>query len=83
MPELLLALLALLGNCGWFVSGRKYRAEAEREKFDLSKLYIDEFKSHIYDPLQEELQKLRTAIEAVGTCEHRDACPVVDKLRDT
>ena len=90
MTKIILAIITLLSSCGWFVSGRKYRqevrksrAEAEREELDLSVQYVKEFKENIYDPLQEEVRKLRTAIEAVGTCEHRDDCPVIDKLRDT
>lgn len=90
MAEIILAFVSLLSSCGWLVSGRKYRqevrksrAEAEREELDLSVQYIKEFKDNIYEPLQEEVRKLRTAIEAVGTCQHRDGCPVMDKLRDS
>lgn len=88
MTEIILALIALLGNCGWFISGRKHRqevrkakAEAEKAELDLSVQYIKEFKTNIYDPLHQEVQKLRQAIEAVGTCDHRDDCPVVDQLQ--
>lgn len=89
MTEIILSLISLLAGCGWLVSGRKYRAEvrkakaeAEREELDVSVQYIKEFKQNIYEPLQEEVRKLRTAIEAVGTCKHRSDCPVTDKLRD-
>lgn len=75
MTEIILALLALLGNCGWFVSGRKHRAEANRENFDLSVEYINEFKTNIYEPLCQEVQKLRKAIEAISTCPHLSDCP--------
>lgn len=85
--EIILALIALLGNCGWFISGRKHRqevrkakAEAEREEFDVSVQYIKEFKDNIYVPLQKEVEKLRLAIDSVGRCEHRNECPVVDQL---
>lgn len=82
MIEIILALLALLGNCGWFVSGRKHRAEANRENFDLSVQYVNEFKTNVYEPLCQEVKKLRQAIESINTCEHRSNCPVADRLRN-
>lgn len=89
MTKIILSLISLLSRCGWVVSGRKYRqevrkakAEAEREELDLSVQYINEFKENIYEPLQEEVKKLRTAIEAIGSCEHRDECPVMDRMHD-
>lgn len=82
MTEIILALLALLGNCGWFVSGRKQRIEAKRASFDLSVEYINEFKNNVYNPILQEVQKLRMAIEAINDCQHQTDCPVIDKLRD-
>ncbi|MCQ2295529.1 MAG: hypothetical protein MJZ67_07730 [Bacteroidales bacterium] len=89
MLQIILAALALIGNCGWLVSGKKYRqevraaqAEAEQKEFDVSKEYVKEFRENIAKPLQEEVQKLRAAIEAVNTCSHRDECPVVDRLHE-
>lgn len=87
MVEIILGIAAILGNCGWFVSGRKYRqevrtarAEAEQKEFDLSAQYVKEFKENIARPLQDEVAKLRAAIEEVNACAHRDECPVIDKL---
>lgn len=88
--ELLLAIVALLGNCGWFVSGRKYsqevrriRTETQQREFDLGKQYVVEFKQNIYEPLHQELQLLRKAIEAVNSCDYRDNCPVTDRMHDS
>lgn len=88
MIQIILALIALLGNCGWFISGRKYRqevrksqAEAEHEELNLSVQYVQQFKQNIYEPLQQEVRKLRAAIEAVGACEHRSQCPVLHSLQ--
>lgn len=88
MIEIILALLALLGNCGWFISGRLHRqqvrqasAQAQREELDVSVQYVKQFKENIYDPLQKEVRKLRATIEAVGTCEHRSQCPALDRLQ--
>lgn len=87
MIEIILALISLLASCGWLMSGRKYRqevraakAEAEQKEFDISKEYVKEFRENIAQPLQEEVQKLRAAIEAVNSCEHRNECPVVEKI---
>ncbi|MCQ2295132.1 MAG: hypothetical protein MJZ67_05715 [Bacteroidales bacterium] len=89
MIEIILAIISLLTSCGWLVSGKKYRqevraaqAEAEQKEFDVSKEYVKEFRENIAKPLQEEVQKLRSAIEAVNTCSHRAECPVVDKLHE-
>lgn len=90
MTKIILALITLLSSCGWIVSGRKYRqevrkssAEAEQEELNLSVNYVKEFQENIYEPLREEVHKLRTAIEAVGTCPRRDSCPVLDRLCDS
>ena len=87
MIKIIQTLVSLLSSCGWIVGGKKYkhevrksRAQAEKEELDLSVQYVKEFKENIYAPLQEEVRKLRTAIEAVGTCAHRDTCPIVNKL---
>lgn len=89
MIEIILAFISLLSGCGWLVSGRKYRqevraakAEAEQKEFDVSKEYVKEFRENIAQPLQEEVQKLRAAIEAVNGCDHRHECPVVDRLHE-
>lgn len=88
MIEIILAIITLLSSCGWFVSGRKHRhevrkakAEAEQVEFNLSVQYVQEFKKNISEPLEEEIRQLRNAIKAVGTCEHRADCPVMDELQ--
>ena len=61
--EIILGLFTLLSTCGWFVAGRKYRQEVESLKADnrmkdmeLGKAYVDEFRSNIARPLQEEVK---------------------------
>ena len=88
LVSIILALLALIGNCGWIVSGRKYKhevrkaqIEANQEDFQLSKQYIDEFKANVYKPLYEELQKLRAAIEKISSCAYYGICPVLHQLQ--
>ena len=82
--EIILGLFTLLSTCGWFVSGRKYRQEVESLKADnrmkdmeLGKAYVDEFRSNIARPLQEEVKdlrmeiaQLRNAIQRIGDCPH-------------
>lgn len=93
--EILLGLMTLLGSCGWFVAGKKYKQEVEgmktdnqMKKLDLSSEFAAKFKDLIVGPLEEEVGKLRTevkdlkdAIEGVYDCPFRDDCPVRDKLR--
>lgn len=85
--SIILAVIAIIGNCGWFIDARKHRseirkakAEAEQAEFSLSKDYVREFRENIYLPLETELQKLRQAIEKAGTCEHSSCCPVTHEL---
>ena len=61
--EIILGLFTLLSTCGWFVAGRKYRQEVESLRADnrmkdmeLGKAYVDEFRSNIARPLQEEVK---------------------------
>ena len=82
--EIILGLFTLLSTCGWFVAGRKYRQEVESLKADnrmkdmeLGKAYVDEFRSNIARPLQEEVKdlrmeiaQLRNAIQRIGDCPH-------------
>ena len=87
MLSIILAILALVGNCGWFMDGRKHRhdirkakAEAEQAEFSLSKDYVREFRENIYLPLEEELHKLRQAIEKASDCTYSHSCPVTHEL---
>ena len=82
--EIIRGLFTLLSTCGWFVAGRKYRQEVESLKADnrmkdmeLGKAYVDEFRSNIARPLQEEVKdlrmeiaQLRNAIQRIGDCPH-------------
>ena len=93
--EIILGLFTLLSTCGWFVAGRKYRQEVESLKADnwmkdmeLGKAYVDEFRSNIARPLQEEVKdlrmeiaQLRNAIHRIGDCPHSVDCPVRDSLQ--
>lgn len=93
--EIVLGLFTLLSTFGWFVAGRKYRQEVESLKADnrmkdmeLGKAYVDEFRSNIARPLQEEVKdlrmeiaQLRNAIQRIGDCPHSAACPVRDSLQ--
>ena len=93
--EIILGLFTLLSTCGWFVSGRKYRQEVESLRADnrmkdmeLGKAYVDEFRSNIARPLQEEVKdlrmeiaQLRNAIQRIGDCPHSADCPVRDSLQ--
>ena len=93
--EIVLGLFTLLSTCGWFVSGRKHRQEVEslradnRQKdMDLSKDYVNEWRTYIAEPLQREVGELWTEVEAlrhaikrIDSCAYRDGCPVLDGQR--
>lgn len=83
MIEIILAVIALVGNAGWVATRsqlRKSRAEAEREELDLSASYVEKFHQNIYLPLEKDLQKLRLSIEKINVCPHRADCPVARQL---
>jgi hypothetical protein len=88
--EIILGVFTLLSTCGWFVSGRKHRQEVEglkadvrRKDMELGKMYVDEFRSNIADPLRQEvlelrneIDQLRNAIQRIADCPHSGTCPV-------
>lgn len=93
--SIVLALITLGGGCGWVVDRRKHRQEIEsikadnRQKdMDLGKMYVDEFKTNIADPLRcevrglkNEVKKLKNAIGKIQDCPHAADCPVYDELQ--
>lgn len=93
--SIILALITLLGGCGWLVSGRKHRQEVESLKADnrqkdmeLSKMYVDEFRENIAEPLRQEVRELRNevdllrnAIQRINDCPLAADCPVLDELQ--
>ena len=89
--SIVLALIALVGNCGWIVSARKYRqevrkasAEAGRAEFDLSADYVKEFREQVYIPLARELSTLRRAMQKVTMCKYYAQCPAAQEMyKDT
>ena len=95
IKNIVLAVTALLGMCGWFTSGRKHRRETEsieadnkQKEMELAKTYVNEFKETIVKPLQtdvrglkHEVNKLQKAIDKVNDCEYRSNCPVRAELQ--
>ena len=93
--NILLSVLTLVAGGGWLFDRRRHRQEVESLKADnrqkdmnLSKMYVDEFKENIADPLRHEVRELRTeithlrnAIQKINDCPHSDACPVYSELQ--
>ena len=88
--SIILALITLLGGCGWLLDRKKHRQEVEGLKADnrqkdmeLGKDYVTEFRTFIADPLQrevgelrQEVAELRNAIQRIADCPHSGTCPV-------
>jgi hypothetical protein len=88
-------VLTLVAGGGWLFDRRRHRQEVESLKADnrqkdmnLSKMYVEEFKENIADPLRREVRELRTevnhlrnAIQRINDCPHSDACPVYSELQ--
>lgn len=76
LTQVILAVTTLLSLCGWFVNGRKHRAETDKMKaeieslkadiqkknLDLAKEFVEEFIVNIVEPLKKEVKGLRNAI---------------------
>lgn len=95
--EIILGLFTLISSFGWIIDRKKHRQEVESLKADnrmkdmeLGKAYVDEFRSNIARPLQEEVKdlrmeiaQLRNAIQRISDCPHSATCPVRDSLAQT
>ena len=93
--NIILSTLTLVAGGGWLFDRRRHRQEIESLKADnrqkdmnLSKMYVEEFKENIADPLRREVRELRTevnhlrnAIQKINDCPHSDACPVYSELQ--
>ena len=87
-PEWVLSIATLIAGGGWFVNRRKYRQEIKENEMNLSKMYVDEFKQNIAEPLRREvgglrreIKHLRDAIQKINDCPHAAGCPVYSELQ--
>ena len=93
--SVVLGLMTLLGGCGWVIDRKKHRQEIEslradvkQKELDLSTDFVQKFRTLISDPLEGEVEKLRTevkelrdAIQGIYECPFRDECPVRQRMR--
>ena len=93
--SVVLGLMTLLGGCGWVIDRKKHRQEIEslradvkQKELDLSTDFVEKFRTLISDPLEGEVEKLRTevkelrdAIQGIYECPFRDECPVRQRMR--
>ena len=63
VSAIILAIISFLSGLGWMLDRKKHRQEVESLKADnrmkdmeLGKAYVDEFRSNIARPLQEEVK---------------------------
>ena len=83
--NIILSTLTLVAGGGWLFDRRRHRRQKD---MNLSKMYVDEFKENIADPLRREVRELRNeithlrnAIQKINDCPHSDACPVYSELQ--
>lgn len=84
----ILGVLTLVAGGGWLFDKQKHRREMSQRDMDLSKLYVDEFRKNIVEPLQSEVNDLRNeikiltnALDKIPDCTHSANCPVYYELR--
>lgn len=91
----IMGLLTLIAGGGWLFDKKRHRQEVEsiradnkKKNMELSKMYVDEFKQNIADPLRREVgglrrevKYLRNAIQKIYDCPHAADCPVYDELQ--
>lgn len=94
LSDILLAIIAAIAGCGWFVDGRKHRKqvealniENERQRINLADDYVQHFKQQIVEPLVVEMQQLKAevnmlnkAVARIDDCHHAEQCPVRESL---
>ena len=94
LSDILLAIIAAIAGCGWFVDGRKHRKqvealniENERQRINLADDYVQHFKQQIVEPLVSEMQQLKAevnmlnkAVARIDDCHHAEQCPVRESL---
>lgn len=90
-----LSVLTLIAGGGWLFDKKRHRQEVgsikadnKKKDMELSKMYVDEFKENIADPLRREVgglrrevKHLRDAISKINDCPHAADCPVYDELQ--
>lgn len=88
-------LLTLVAGGGWLFDKKRHRQEVrsiktenEKKDMELAKMYVDEFKTNIADPLRrevrglkKEVKNLNNAIAKIQDCPHAGECPVYDELQ--
>lgn len=93
--SVILGLMTLVGGCGWVIDRKKHKQEIEslkadirQKELDLGTDFVQKFRTLIAEPLEAEVDKLRTevkelrdAIEGIYDCPYRDGCPVRDRMR--
>lgn len=85
--NLVLALLTLVAGGGWLFDRRRHReevrhlrADAEAKEFDVSKMYVEEFRDNIVKPLKEELTETKESLRAAKG-ERNSLKTEIDNLR--
>jgi len=70
--QILLAVIAVIGNAGWFLDGRKHRAQTraintdtDLKDFDLAQRYVEQFQSQIADPLRAQAAQLQHQVDSL------------------
>lgn len=63
-------------------------SDNRQKDMNLGKMYVDEFRSNIAEPLRQEvlelrdqIDQLRNAIQKIDACAHRASCPVINELQ--
>lgn len=88
-------LLTLVAGGGWLFDKKRHRQEVrsiktenEKKDMELAKMYVDEFKTNIAEPLRrevrglkKEVKNLNNAIAKIQDCPHAGECPVYDELQ--
>ena len=86
------SILTLVAGGGWLFDRRRHRQEVESLKADnrqkdmnLSKMYVEEFKENIADPLRREVRELRTEVNHLRNTvtQQTSTMAATDTLRQT
>lgn len=90
VTSIILAVITLLGGCGWVIDRKKYRQEIESLKADirqkdmeLAEKFVVDWEAHVAGPLKNDVRELRDKVDKLteelehvkkNVC-HRAGCP--------
>lgn len=73
LTSIILAVITLLGGCGWVIDRKKHKQEIEALKADirqkdmeLAEKFVVDWETHVAEPLKEDVRELREKVQRIS-----------------